>query len=81
MSKIKIDTWYDTTCSCCARSCSTDFEKGMEASKSVLSRLAYKEGWKCRDGATLCPECAVSAKTNEAIQQRMDQVFSKLTDG
>ena len=57
MSKIKIDSYYDVTCCCCARSRSSDFEKGMETSKSLLSKLAYKEGWRCRDGITLCPEC------------------------
>ena len=59
MRKIEIDTWFDVTCRCCARSRSSDFEKGMEASKRVLSKLAYNEGWKCRDGITLCPECSL----------------------
>lgn len=59
MSKIQIDTWYDVTCHCCARSRSSDFEKGMATSKTVLSKLAYREGWKSRNGVTLCPDCSL----------------------
>lgn len=56
--KIHIETYFDVTCSECGKSRSTDFEFGMETSKSRLSRLAYSEGWKCKGGKTLCPICA-----------------------
>jgi hypothetical protein len=35
---------------------------GMEISKARLSKLAYSEGWKCKDNRTLCPECAKIAE-------------------
>lgn len=60
--KIKIDTYFDVTCSHCGRSRSTDFERGMETKKTVLSKLAYREGWKCIQGNTYCPECALRKK-------------------
>lgn len=56
--KIKIDTYYDVSCDNCSKSRSTDFNMGMEMSKRLLSKRAYNEGWKCREGKTLCPECA-----------------------
>lgn len=56
--KIKLDTWYDVSCSRCAKSRSTDYERGMEQKKFILSKRAYAEGWKCRGGETLCPVCA-----------------------
>lgn len=69
--KIRIDTYYDITCDHCSRSWSTDFNAneqkmnrndeggmGMETNKQRLSRLAYASGWKCKNGKTLCPECA-----------------------
>lgn len=59
MAKILIETWFDVTCQCCARSRSTDFEKGMSNSKALLSKLAYREGWKCQNGITLCPDCSL----------------------
>lgn len=55
--KIRIDTYYDLTCDSCARSRSTDFEKGMETQKGLLMKIAYAEGWKCVMGETLCPDC------------------------
>lgn len=55
--KIHIDAYYDLTCRACGRSRSTDFGKGMEISKSFLNKRAYAEGWKCRAGKTLCPNC------------------------
>lgn len=65
--KIRIDTYYDITCDSCGRSWSTDFNvnngqmgdggMGMATSKQRLSKVAYKSGWKCRKGKTLCPEC------------------------
>lgn len=65
--KIRIDTYYDITCDSCGRSWSTDFNAnngqmddggmGMATSKQWLSKVAYKSGWKCRKGKTLCPEC------------------------
>ncbi len=62
--KIKIDTYFDVTCTQCAKSRSTDYEQGMETSKSILSKLAYSEGWKCLNGKTLCPICARKGKRN-----------------
>ena len=58
MKRIQIDTYYDITCNHCGKSRSTDFQMGMEMSKSRLSKLAYNEGWKCKNEITLCPECA-----------------------
>ena len=55
--KIRIDTYYDITCDICAKSWSTDFENGMAMNKQYLSKRAYAEGWKCKDGKTICPEC------------------------
>lgn len=65
--KIKIDTYYDITCQNCGKSWSTDFNAntkqmtdggmGMATSKQWLSKTAYKAGWKCKNGQTLCPEC------------------------
>ena len=40
----------------------TDYEQGMEVSKSKLSKLAYLEGWKCINGKTLCPVCVKKEK-------------------
>lgn len=60
--KILIDTYYDVSCVNCGRSRSTDFEKGMETTKKSLSKRAYAEGWKCRKGKTLCPDCAESPR-------------------
>ena len=57
MKKIQIDAYYDVTCSHCGKSRSTDYQQGMEMNKSRLSKLAYKEGWKCKNERTLCPEC------------------------
>ena len=56
--KIHLDTWYDLTCDCCSRSRSEDFGYGMASSKGHLQKAAYKEGWKCRKGKNLCPDCA-----------------------
>lgn len=55
--KIRLDTYFDVTCGACARSRSTDFEKGMATCKGRLSKMAYAEGWKCISGKTLCPDC------------------------
>jgi hypothetical protein len=60
--KIKIDTYFDISCCQCAKSRSTDYEQGMEVSKSKLSKLAYLEGWKCINGKTLCPVCVKKEK-------------------
>ena len=72
--KIRIDTYYDITCDSCGRSWSTDFNAnngqingggmGMATNKQWLGRVAYKSGWKCRKGKTLCPE-RVTKKTEE----------------
>jgi len=69
-NKIRIDTYYDLTCDNCARSWSTDFDyvskkmnqlnvggMGMAMDRNSLYHMAYKAGWKCRKGKTLCPEC------------------------
>lgn len=70
---IRIDTYFDITCDCCARSWSTDFDgnkmavitgnggMGMATDKKWLRKAASKAGWKCKDGRTLCPECAETA--------------------
>lgn len=73
--KIQIDTYHDITCQECGMSWSTDFNAntqrmdgsgmGMNPSKSGLSRLAYRSGWKCRDGKTLCPECLKRSEGKE----------------
>ena len=55
---IRIDTWYDVACDNCAKSRSTDYERGMETDKRRLRRYAHEEGWKYKEGQTLCPECA-----------------------
>lgn len=55
---IHIDTYFDVTCSECGKSRSTDFGFGMEIYKNRLLRLAYRDGWKCKGGKTLCPICA-----------------------
>lgn len=72
---IRIDTYYDITCDCCAKSWSTDFDcanksmgkygsggMGMAMSKSELKRFAYMSGWKYHDGKTLCPDCVAKCK-------------------
>lgn len=66
--KIRIDTYFDITCDGCAKSWSTDFNAnerqmsdggmGMATNKQWLSKAAYRSGWKCKKGKTLCPECA-----------------------
>ena len=40
------------------RQCINEGGMGMETNKQRLSRLAYASGWKCKNGKTLCPECA-----------------------
>ena len=55
------DTYYDVTCGECARSRSTDFEMGMEASKDVLRARASQEGWIRKDKKNICPDCARKA--------------------
>lgn len=55
--KIQIDSYYDITCNHCGKSRSTDYQKGMETNPAMLRKLAYKEGWKYKEGMTLCPEC------------------------
>ncbi len=56
---LKIDTYYDITCTCCGRSRSTDFDKGMWMfEKPILRKAAEKEGWKFKNGLNLCPICA-----------------------
>lgn len=72
---IKIDTYFDISCDSCSRSWSTDFDgnkmatvtgmggMGMATDKKWLRKAASKAGWKCKDGCTLCPECAENAKT------------------
>lgn len=73
--KIRIDTYYDLTCDHCGCSWSTDFNvndggmnkyggMGMATSKKLLSKIAYKAGWKCRGGKTLCHECLKKVKDN-----------------
>ena len=62
--KIKIDTYYDITCQNCGFSRSTDFGKGFDMNKQRITRLAYEEGWKCKNGQTLCPECVNRKKVN-----------------
>ena len=62
---MKIDTYYDITCSCCARSRSTDFEHGMHFSKPLLAKHAKREGWG-EDSVTklpICPDCMAVIKT------------------
>lgn len=71
--QIKIDTYFDISCECCARSWSTDFDgnkmavitgtggMGMATDRKWLRKAATKAGWKCKDGRTLCPECAENA--------------------
>lgn len=51
-----IDTYYDLTCSVCAKSRSTDYEMGMETRKDILLKHAHSEGWQCID-KLLCPDC------------------------
>lgn len=65
--KIRIDTYFDISCDSCGKSWSTDFNAntnsmtdggmGMATSKQWLSKAAYRSGWKCKNGKTLCPEC------------------------
>ena len=67
--KIRIDTYFDITCDSCGNSWSTDFNyntrqmydggMGMATNKQELRNLAYRSGWKCRKGKTLCPKCVV----------------------
>lgn len=62
---MKIDTYYDITCCRCARSRSTDFEKGMHHNKTALRKFAKAEGWG-RDRETnnpICPDC-MKGRTN-----------------
>lgn len=53
-----IDTYYDLTCTECAKSRSTDYEKGMETRKDLLLKYARTEGWRCISNKVLCPSCA-----------------------
>ena len=57
-----IDTYYDLTCSCCAKSRSTDFEMGMETQKARLVKYARAEGWRCIQNKLFCPDCAPKEK-------------------
>lgn len=57
MKKIKIDTYYDITCDRCGKSRSTDYNLGMLTCKKELQKYAYAEGWKCKNGVTMCPDC------------------------
>lgn len=54
----RVDRYYDVTCDGCARSRSTDFEKGMERDRDVIRKLAVSEGWRKIGKKTLCPDCA-----------------------
>lgn len=74
MSKIHIDTYYDLTCQECGKSRSTDFQMGMEMSKARLSKLAYSEGWKCKEGKTVCPDCAKIAENPSWVPVGRDTV-------
>lgn len=78
--KIRIDTYYDITCDGCAQSWSTDFDgekmstsrfisagMGMATNKMALSKRAYRAGWKCRAGKTLCPECVRKHKNKQPL--------------
>lgn len=63
MATLKIDAYYDLTCTICASHRSTDFSYGWEMNRAVLIKRAHKEGWravKAPDGniMTLCPICA-----------------------
>ena len=66
MKSLRIDKYFDITCSVCGFSRSTDYERGFETNPSRLRKLAKAEGWKSvlseatDDGTegTLCPSCA-----------------------
>lgn len=66
---IKIDTWYDIRCDECNLYRSNDIGGyGMDMDKKALRIYAKHEGWKCRDGKTLCPECSKKrTQIDEAI--------------
>ena len=78
MGKIKIDTWYDLRCDNCCLARSTDFGLGMERRKGVLQHDAYMEGWSCRDGRTLCPKCALTARKSKNEETRGNEHVSVL---
>jgi hypothetical protein len=59
-----IDTYYDLTCSVCAKSRSTDYEMGMETRKDILLKHAHSEGWQCID-KLLCPDCVRRKREGE----------------
>lgn len=58
----RVDRYYDLTCDSCARSRSSDFEKGMETDGKVALACAYAEGWRKIKKMTLCPDCAAAAE-------------------
>ena len=55
---LKVDRYFDITCSVCGRSLSTDFGRGMAPSAAMARKWAREEGFSCKHGRTVCRDCA-----------------------
>lgn len=45
---LKVDRYFDVTCSVCGRSLSTDFERGFALSVAMARKWAKEEGFSCK---------------------------------